>query len=163
MGSPRPASPRSSAKGPGTRRRAPWRAISTGIPATNNGVAALAPDVLRLAAGGDAAAGEAVSDSVLQLLALAVSVTRKAVPGKRPDTFRAGVSGHILNHPFAFQALSSKAPFPLSRVTEPPIEGVRLLLARDPVSGRPGKSRAGYAPRATSAPIAAATRAPVLR
>jgi N-acetylglucosamine kinase-like BadF-type ATPase len=102
-----------------------------GDPATNNGVAALAPDVLGLAAGGDAAAGEAVSASVLQLLALAVSVTGRLFPGSRPDTFRAAVSGHILNHPFAFQALSSKAPFPLSRVTEAPIEGVRLLLARD--------------------------------
>jgi N-acetylglucosamine kinase-like BadF-type ATPase len=103
-----------------------------GDPATNNGVASLAPEVLRLAAGGDAAAGEAVSASVGHLLTLAVSVTGKLFPGKRPDSFRAGVSGHILNHPYAFQALSSRAPFPLSPITEPPIEGVRLLLARDP-------------------------------
>ncbi len=102
-----------------------------GDPATNNGVAALAPEVLRLAAAGDAAAGEAVSASVWQLLALAVSVTDRLFPGTRPGTLRAGVSGHILNHPFAFQALSSKAPFQLSRITEPPIEGVRLLLARE--------------------------------
>ncbi len=102
-----------------------------GDPDTNHGVASLAPEVLRLAAGGDAAAGEVVAASVGQLLALAVSVTGKLFPGTRPDAFRAGVSGHILNHPFAFQALSSRAPFPLSPITEPPIEGVRLLLARD--------------------------------
>lgn len=103
-----------------------------GDPATNNGVAGLAPDVLRLASSGDPAAGEAVTASVGQLLALAVSVTNQLFPGKRPESFRAGVSGHILNHAFAYQALSSSAPFPLSRITEPPIEGVRLLLARDP-------------------------------
>jgi glucosamine kinase len=101
-----------------------------GDPATNNGVAALAPEVLRLATDGDAAAGEAVSASVWQLLALAVSVTGQLFPGNKPESFRAGVSGHILNHPFAFQALASRAPFPLSRITEPPIEGVRLLLER---------------------------------
>lgn len=101
-----------------------------GDPATNTGVAALAPDVLRLASDGDAAAGEAVSGSVRELLRLAVSVTDQLFPGTRPDSFRAGVSGHILNHPFAYQALSSRAPFPLARITEPPIEGVRLLLAR---------------------------------
>jgi N-acetylglucosamine kinase-like BadF-type ATPase len=101
-----------------------------GDPATNNGVAALAPDVLRLAGEGDPAAGEAVSASVLQLLALAVSVTGQLFPGRLPDAFRAGVSGHILNNAFSFQVLSSKAPFPLSQVTEPPIEGVRLLLGR---------------------------------
>jgi N-acetylglucosamine kinase-like BadF-type ATPase len=101
-----------------------------GDPATNNGVAGLAPDVLRLAGAGDPAAGEAVSHSVLHLLGLAVSVTDQLFPGKRPESFRAGVSGHILNHPFAYRALLSKAPFPLTKVTESPIEGVRLLLAR---------------------------------
>jgi glucosamine kinase len=99
-------------------------------PATNNGVAALAPEVLRLASEGDPAAARAVSDSVGDLLALAVSVTNQLFPGNRPDSFRAGVSGHILNNPFSYQVLSSKAPFPLVRVTEAPIEGVRLLLAR---------------------------------
>jgi N-acetylglucosamine kinase-like BadF-type ATPase len=101
-----------------------------GDPATNNGVAALAPEVLRLAGAGDAAAADAVSQSVLHLLGLAISVTGQLFPGKRPEAFRAGVSGHILNHPFAYQALLTKAPFPLSKVTESPIEGVRLLLAR---------------------------------
>jgi N-acetylglucosamine kinase-like BadF-type ATPase len=101
-----------------------------GDPATNNGVAALAPEVLRLAGEGDPAAGEAVSASVLQLLALAVSVTGQLFPGRRPEAFRAGVSGHILNNAFSFQVLASRAPFPLSQVTEPPIEGVRLLLGR---------------------------------
>ncbi len=101
-----------------------------GDPATNTGVAALAPEVLRLASDGDTAGGEAVTASVGEILRLAVSVSNQLFPGTRPDTFRAGVSGHILNHPFAFQALSARAPFPLSRITEAPIEGVRLLLAR---------------------------------
>jgi N-acetylglucosamine kinase-like BadF-type ATPase len=101
-----------------------------GDPATNNGVAALAPDVLQLASKGDAAAGQAVSASVLQLLSLAISVTGQLFPGTLPDTFRAGVSGHILNHATSYQVLTTHAPFPLARVTEPPIEGVRLLLAR---------------------------------
>jgi glucosamine kinase len=101
-------------------------------PATNTGVAALAPDVLRLAAEGDGPAGSAVSESVWRLLELAVSICDQLFPGRRPDTFRAGVSGHILNHPFAYKALSTRAPFPLSRITDPPIEGVRLLLAREP-------------------------------
>ena len=101
-----------------------------GDPATNNGVAALAPDVLRLCAAGDAAASEAVSESVLELLALATAVAQKLFPGTLPQGFRAGVSGHILNHPSAYAVLSARAPFPLSRVTEPPSEGVRLLLAR---------------------------------
>ena len=94
-------------------------------------IAGLAPGVLSLAADGDAAAGEAVSQSVLGLLALAVSVAARLFPGKGPGGFRAGVSGHILNHPFPYGILASRAPFPLARVTEPPIEGVKLLLARD--------------------------------
>ncbi len=99
-------------------------------PATNNGVAALAPEVLRLAESGDPAAADAVSASVLQLLSLATGVTRQLFPGTLPLSFRAGVSGHILNHAAAYKILCSKAPFPLSRVTEAPIEGVRLLLAK---------------------------------
>lgn len=97
---------------------------------SHHGVATLAPDVLRLAAGADPAAGDAVSGSVSELLRLAVSVASQLFPGGRPDSFRAAVSGHILNHPFAFQVLSRQAPFPLGRVNESPIEGVRLLLAR---------------------------------
>lgn len=101
-----------------------------GDPATNTGVAALAPEVLRLANEGDPAAAEAVTASVAEILRLAVSVGAQLFPGERPAGFRAGVSGHILNHPFSYQVLSSRAPFPLARVTEPPIEGVRLLLLR---------------------------------
>jgi len=99
-------------------------------PATNNGVAALAPEVLRLAGEGDSAAATAVTESVGEILKFAVSIADQLFPGERPASFRAGVSGHILNNPFSFGVLTSKAPFPLSRVTEAPIEGVRLLLAR---------------------------------
>jgi glucosamine kinase len=101
-----------------------------GDPATNNGVAALAPDVLRLAIAGDAAAAGAVTASVGHLLALAVSVTNQLFPGHRPENFRAGVSGHILNNSFSYAVLAQDAPFPLGKITEAPIEGVRLLLAR---------------------------------
>jgi N-acetylglucosamine kinase-like BadF-type ATPase len=99
-------------------------------PSAHAGIAALAPDVLRLAAEGDRAAEEVVSKSVLGLLDLAVSVANRLFPGKLPDLFRAAVSGHILTHPFVYRVLTAKAPFPLAPLTEPPIEGVRLLLAR---------------------------------
>ncbi|HEY5228492.1 MAG TPA: BadF/BadG/BcrA/BcrD ATPase family protein [Opitutaceae bacterium] len=101
-----------------------------GDPATNNGVAGLAPEVLRLAGAGDTAAADAVTASVGQLLSLAVSVTDQLFPGKRPDGFRAGVSGHILNNAFSYDVLSRMAPFALGKITESPIEGVRLLLVR---------------------------------
>jgi glucosamine kinase len=102
-----------------------------GGPEAVSKVAAIAPSVLRLAEDGDRVAGETVSESVLSLLDLAVSVADRLFPGKRPKTFRAGVSGHILNHPFSYGILTAKAPFPLDHITESPIEGVRLLLARD--------------------------------
>jgi glucosamine kinase len=98
-------------------------------PTSNSGVAGLAPEVLALASAGDPVAKDIVSGSVGQLLSLAVSVTDKLF-GKRPADFRAGVSGSILNHPFVFSMLTAKAPFPLGQVTDAPIEGVRLLLAR---------------------------------
>jgi len=101
-----------------------------GDPATNQGVAGLAPAVLALAAGGDAAAAEAVKASTGQLLALAVAVAAQLFPGARPGEFRAGVSGHILNHPFVLSLLEAQSPFPLVPVTEAPIEGVRRLLER---------------------------------
>ena len=101
-----------------------------GDPATNGGVAALAPEVLRLAGKGDPSACEAVTASVGEILRLAVSVSGRLFPGALPEGFRAGVSGHILNHPYAFGVLAERSPFPLERVTEPPIEGVRLLLRR---------------------------------
>jgi N-acetylglucosamine kinase-like BadF-type ATPase len=93
-------------------------------------IAGFAPGVLRLASEGDPAAAEVVSGSVLALLALAVSVSDMLFPGIRPEAFRAAVSGHILNHPFSFGILTSRAPFPLAHITEAPIEGVRLMLAR---------------------------------
>jgi hypothetical protein len=93
-------------------------------------IASFAPEVLRLAAEGDSAAAAAVTESVLRLLALGVAVSEKLFPGGRPGAFRAGVSGRILNHPFSYRELSSKSPFPLIQVTEPPIEGIRLLLQR---------------------------------
>jgi len=103
-----------------------------GDPATNNGVAALAPAVLALAAGGDPAAAEAVAASTTQLLGLALAVAAQLFPGSKPADFRAGLSGHILNHPFVVATLSAASPFPLIPVTAAPIEGVRRMLARYP-------------------------------
>jgi glucosamine kinase len=100
--------------------------------AAQSGIAALAPEVLRLADAGDPAAGAIVSGSVLALLELAVSVSTQLFPAKLPPLFRAAVSGHILSHPFALRVLAAKAPFPLATLAEAPIEGVRLLLARLP-------------------------------
>ena len=95
-------------------------------------VASLAPAVLALAAGGYTAAGTVVATAVRGLLQLAVSFAGMLFPGARPDSLRAGVSGPVLNHPFAFRVISEAAPFPLASVTESPIEGVRRLLARRP-------------------------------
>jgi glucosamine kinase len=99
-------------------------------PATNTGVAALAPDVLRLAHEGDAAAAAVVLGSISDLLGLALAVAGRLFAERKPAALRVGVSGPILNHPHAYQVLASRAPFALTPVTEPPIEGVRLLLAR---------------------------------
>ena len=107
-----------------------------GDPATNNGVAGLAPEVLRLASSGDPAAAEAVSGHPWGSFSRARGVGDEPAvpPGKRPDFLvpRGRQRPHPQLRAFAFQELSSKAPFPLSRVTQSPIEGVRLLLARMP-------------------------------
>ena len=93
-------------------------------------IAALAPRVLALAEAGDPAAGTAVSESVGDLLKLAIGVASKLFPAG-PSRLRTGVSGPILNHPASFRLLAAHSAFDLNPILAPPIEGVRLLLARD--------------------------------
>ena len=93
-------------------------------------IAALAPAVLRLAAGGDAIARALVVESVSGLLDLAIGVAGKLFPGAPAGSVRAGLSGAILNHPVAREALAARSPFALKPIEAPPIEGVRRMLAR---------------------------------
>jgi len=96
----------------------------------NAKIAALAPAVLNLAAAGDPAAGEIVRASASELLDLARFVAVKLFPDTPSDNVRAGLSGPILVHPFVRSELTSRAPFPLTPVEEPPVEGLRRMLLR---------------------------------
>lgn len=93
-------------------------------------VAALAPAALALAESGDAEAERAVAGSLREFLALARETAARLFPGAGPGRVRAGLSGPILNHPFARRLLEAEAPFALVPVADPPIEGVRRLLLR---------------------------------
>jgi len=99
-------------------------------PAPNPEIAALAPAVLSLAAKGDPAARALVLDSASGLLDLAVQVAGKLFPNAPAGTLRAGLSGPILTHPLVAQALAARSPFALMPIGDPPIEGVRRMLAR---------------------------------
>jgi len=94
-------------------------------------IAALASGVLDLAHSGDPAATIAVAESVGALLDLAIDVASRLFPDVPAQSLRAGVSGPILNHPGALELLGSRSDFAFSPILEPPIEGVRLLLARE--------------------------------
>lgn len=96
----------------------------------NRQVAALAPAVLRLASEGDNTAQQLVAESAGELVTLAVRVAAKLFPGAPLDTLPAGLSGPILNHPVVLQSVVARAPFALTPITDPPIEGVRRLLVR---------------------------------
>ena len=95
-----------------------------------NKIAALAPAILRLAAERDAVAREIVLASTGELLDLAVGVATKLFSATLIPTVSAGLSGPILTHPVVHEALSARAPFTLTPITETPIEGVRRMLAR---------------------------------
>ncbi len=96
----------------------------------NRRIGALAPTILRLASEGDHTAHQLVVDSVSELLALATQVATKLFPATPLDAVPTGLSGGILTHPVVVEALTPRSPLPLAPITEPPIEGVRLLLAR---------------------------------
>jgi len=99
-------------------------------PAPNRQIAALAPEVLNLAASGDQAAIRIVEGSLEGLLNFAKESSARLFPGVALSTLRAGISGPILNHPFALAFFTARAPFALMPVTDAPIEGVRRLLLR---------------------------------
>ena len=99
-------------------------------PEPNRTIAGLAPAVLQLAAENNSVAREIVVESVGGLLDLAVGVATKLFSAKQISTLRVGLSGPILNHRVAREALDARAPFALTPVVEAPIEGVRRLLAR---------------------------------
>jgi glucosamine kinase len=101
-----------------------------GDPSPNPRISALAPEVLSLAAGGDAAAREIATGSALELLEFAANVARRLFPESEIATLRAGLSGPILNHPVVAAALAARSPFPLHPVTGHPIEGVRRILLK---------------------------------
>jgi N-acetylglucosamine kinase-like BadF-type ATPase len=96
----------------------------------NRQVAALAPAVLHLATEGDQTAHQLVAESTAELLTLATRVATTLFPDTPIDTIPAGLSGPILTHPIVTRLLAPRSPLPLTPITEPPIEGVRLLLAR---------------------------------
>jgi N-acetylglucosamine kinase-like BadF-type ATPase len=96
----------------------------------NRVIAALAPAVLRLAAGRDEAARELVLASTGELLEFAVTVATGLFSASLLAGVTAGVSGPILTHPFVHEALAGRAPFALTPIAETPIEGVRRLLVR---------------------------------
>jgi N-acetylglucosamine kinase-like BadF-type ATPase len=96
----------------------------------NRVIAALAPEVLRLATEGEAAATEIARASAGELLDLAKGVARKLFPGADLRTLPVGLSGPILNHPVIRPHLAASAPFTLTTVEGTPIEGVRRLVSR---------------------------------
>jgi N-acetylglucosamine kinase-like BadF-type ATPase len=96
----------------------------------NRTIAALAPAVLRLATEGDPVSQALVLESANELLTLAVHVATKLFPTTPLDTLRVGLSGALLTHPVVAGALAPRAPFPLTPITDAPIEGVRRLIAR---------------------------------
>jgi len=96
----------------------------------NREIAALAPGVLHLASEGDAAAIKLVRESAEPLLQLAVQVATKLFPATPLDEIPAGLSGPILTHPAVRELLVPRSPLPLTPLTDPPIVGVRRLLAR---------------------------------
>ena len=97
----------------------------------NRVIAALAPAVLRLAGEGDTTALALTVESAAELLAFAVRVATKLFPDTPLDTVRAGLSGTLLTNAVVTTALASRSPFALVPIAEPPIEGVRRLLARE--------------------------------
>lgn len=96
----------------------------------NRIIAALAPELLRLASEGEVTAVEIARASAGELLALATGVARQLFPGADLGAMPVGLSGPILNHPIIRPHLVANAPFTLTAVEGTPIEGVRLLVHR---------------------------------
>lgn len=98
----------------------------------NARIAAFAPLVIELAAAGNASAQLSLVESLTELVAQARLVTERLFPG---TVATCGVSGALLNAPPSVATLRALVgtqswPVALQFITEPPIEGVRRLLAR---------------------------------
>jgi N-acetylglucosamine kinase-like BadF-type ATPase len=100
-------------------------------PEPNQQVAGLAPIVLTLAADGEPAARELVTQSIGDLIALAHRVAERLFPGVALAALPAGLSGPILNHPAVRAVMPTLTSLPLQPVTAAPIEGVRRLVLRE--------------------------------
>ena len=96
----------------------------------NARTAGLAPEVLRLAEEGNAAALEIVVESTGKLLGLALRVVATLFPETPANEICAGLSGPILTRPIVARALRERTLLDLKPVDAAPIEGVRRLLAR---------------------------------
>ena len=96
----------------------------------NRVIAALAPDVLRLATEGDHTAHQVVVESATELLDLAHHVAAKLFPGTALAEIPTGLSGALLTHATVRAALAPRTSLPLTSITAAPIEGVRRLLVR---------------------------------
>jgi len=99
-------------------------------PEPNKQIAALAPGLLRLAAEGDHAAHQIVTESITALLQIAEDVITKLFPGWHRDTLRAAVSGPILTHSAVRSVLAKRSTLNLRPIEDSPVEGVRRLLLR---------------------------------
>jgi glucosamine kinase len=99
-------------------------------PSSTLQIAALAPAVLNLAQEGDPAAKSIVIESAGKFFELARDVAVRLFPEGSFESLKAGLSGPILNHPFVRNALSFRAPFPLTPIEAPPTEGLRQMLVR---------------------------------
>ncbi len=103
-------------------------------PAANTVIAGFAPRVLELAGQNCEPARQAVADSVTDLARLADQVIHRLFPSPTLPP-PCGISGRILNSAPAAAVLRSLAgklvwPVKLSFIAQPPIEGVRRLLAK---------------------------------
>jgi len=96
----------------------------------NRQIAALAPALLQLASEGDQPTRQLITESVTELLTLAVRVAGKLFPEIPLNTLTVGLSGPILTHATVAAILGARAPFALTPVQGTPIEGVRQLLLR---------------------------------
>jgi N-acetylglucosamine kinase-like BadF-type ATPase len=96
----------------------------------NARTAGLAPEVLRLAEEGNAAALDIVIESTGELLELAQRVAAKLFMETPVNEICAGLSGPILTRPIVARALQERSLLVLKPVEAAPIEGVRRLLAR---------------------------------
>jgi len=96
-------------------------------------IAALAPEVLKLAASGDKRVQGLVVESISGLLDLALQVAAILFPTTTLAEVKAGLSGPILTHPAVVQLLTARSLLPLTPVAERPIEGVRRLLLHLPL------------------------------